>query len=153
MPAELIVATIATESRGDAAAFRQESGGRYSAGLMQTLQTTAQETLRHEVMDTIDREWLSTPDNSIRAGTAYIARQFRLTGFDPPLVAAAYNAGTVREDSPSFGRNRWNLEAFDGGKDARKSLDGHVDRYIQWFNDCCRADVDLGHQSFRAALA
>lgn len=153
VPAELIVATIATESKGDAAAYRSESGGRYSAGLMQTLRSTAAETLRAEMdVDLIDKEWLLQSDNSIRAGAAYIARQFRLTGFDPPLVAAAYNAGSPRPDTPSFGRNRWNLEAYDGGRDARESLDGHIDRFVTWFNDCCRADVDLGEQSFRAAL-
>ena len=153
VPAELIVATIATESKGNPSAYRLEPDDRFSAGLMQTLQGTATDALRTEVdAGQIDKDWLMQPDNSIRAGTAYIARQFRLTGFDPPLVAAAYNAGSVRPDTPKFGRNRWNLEAYDGGKDQRESLDGHIDRYVAWFNDSCRAGIDLGGQSFAAAL-
>jgi hypothetical protein len=135
VPAELIVATICTESGGDPGARREEHGftseastpHRISIGLMQTMISTARETLR---LDPIDGEWLLTADNSIRAGTAYIARQSFNTLFDPPVVACAYNAGGVYHDpSPE---NRWRMRQFPKGKSE------HADRFVKWFNDCFR---------------
>ena len=41
------------------------------------------------------RAWLLEPDNSIQAGTAYIASQSSKTDLDPPKVSCAYNAGGV----------------------------------------------------------
>ena len=135
VPAELIVATICTESMGDSNARREEPGyrsddetpDRVSVGLMQTLISTAQETLG---MPEIDRQWLLQPSNSIRAGTAYIAQQSRATRFDPPVVACAYNAGGVYENkSPE---NRWRMRQYPIGKGE------HADRFVKWFNDCIR---------------
>lgn len=133
IPAELIVATIATESRGDPAAVRIEPGyvgddetpGKVSPGLMQTLIATAREVLRQ---DDIDRAWLLDADNSIQAGTACIDRQRRLTLLDPPKVACAYNAGGLYHD-PSAA-NRWKMRQFPLGRSS------HGDRFVQWFNDC-----------------
>jgi Transglycosylase SLT domain len=133
IPVELIVATVATESRGDAAAVRTEpdyvSDGKtpdkVSPGLMQTLIATAREVLRK---DDIDRAWLLDPDNSIQAGTACIDRQRRLTLLDPPKVACAYNAGGLYHD-PSAA-NRWKMRQFPPGRSS------HGDRFVQWFNDC-----------------
>ncbi len=133
IPVELIVATIATESRGDAAAVRLEPGyvdddatpDKVSPGLMQTLIATAREALRR---DDIDRAWLLDPDNSIQAGTAFIDRQRRLTLLDPPKVACAYNAGGLYHD-PSAA-NRWKMREFPLGRSS------HGDRFVQWFNDC-----------------
>lgn len=100
VPSELIVATICTESGGDPAARRNEPGftsdaetpHRVSIGLMQTLISTARSALN---LDHVDGAWLLDPDNSIRAGTAYIASQSKQTLYDPPVVACAYNAGSI----------------------------------------------------------
>ncbi len=135
VPAELIVATICTETRGDPDAVRTEPGyesdeatpHRVSPGLMQTLISTARETLGD---DTIDRAWLLRPDNAIQAGSAYIARQKAKTGFDPPKVACAYNAGGVyANDGPD---NRWKMRQYPIGTGE------HADRFVVWFNDCFR---------------
>lgn len=136
VPVELIVATICTESGGDPNARREEEGfesasttpHRVSIGLMQTLLSTAQETLR---LDGITEQWLLEPDNSIRAGTGYIAKQSDWTLFDPPVVACAYNAGGVYENTGAD--NRWCMRQYPLGTGK------HADRFVEWFNDCFRA--------------
>ncbi len=152
VPAELIVATICTESGGNPADERKEPGfisyeetpHRVSTGLMQTLISTARGTLQ---MPAIDHAWLLEADNSIRAGTAYIASQQAQTQFDPPVVACAYNAGSVRENqSPD---NRWRMRQFPIG------TDHHANRFVEWFNDCFRmyrADGGAPELSFFALL-
>jgi hypothetical protein len=132
VPSELIIATIATESGANPLALREEPGfasdratpHRVSVGLMQTLISTARETLG---LPWIDREWLLVPDNSIRAGTAYIARQRRQTLLDPPVVACAYNAGGVYENRS--GANRWRMRQHPLGTGR------HADRFVLWLND------------------
>lgn len=133
VPVELIVATICTETRGDQKAVREEPGyvsdeatpGKVSPGLMQTLISTARQVLGDP---TINRAWLLEPGNSIRAGTAYIASQWKGTHLDPPKVACAYNAGSVVfNDSPD---NRWKMRQFPIGTSE------HADRFVKWFNDC-----------------
>lgn len=131
VPCALIVATICTESGGRADAVRLEPGyvsdektpGKVSPGLMQTLISTACDA----VQMCVDREWLLQPANSIDAGTAYIAGQRKLTGFDPPLVAAAYNAGRLAYQSGA--QNRWKLRQYPIGTGA------HCDRFVRFFND------------------
>jgi hypothetical protein len=155
VPVELIVATACTETRGDPEKVRIEPGfisdertpHRISPGLMQTLISTAREALRGEVDGAIDRAWLLVADNSIRAGTAYMAQQRAKTSFDPPKVACAYNAGSViRNDGPN---NRWKMRQFPIGTSE------HADRFVRWFNDCFRFFDDLDEpppDSFRRAL-
>jgi soluble lytic murein transglycosylase-like protein len=100
---------------------------------MQTLISTARETLRQPG---IDRTWLLDPDNSIRAGTAYIDRQRTSTALDPPKVACAYNAGSLRpNDAPG---NRWKMRQFP------RDTSQHADRFVAWFNDCFRLFRELG---------
>ena len=131
VPCVLIVATICTESGGDASAVRLEPGYRsddetpnkVSPGLMQTLISTAREALQMS----FDRQFLLVPGNSIAAGTAYIARQAKLTQLDPPLVAAAYNAGRLAYQAGE--RNRWKLRQYPIGTSA------HCDRFVRFFND------------------
>jgi peptidoglycan hydrolase-like protein with peptidoglycan-binding domain len=140
VPLELIIATICTESNGNPNARREESGftsdtetpHRVSLGLMQTLISTARETLK---LASIDSAWLLEPDNAIRAGTAYIALQSPHTLFDPPVVACAYNAGGVYHDDSV--NNRWRMKQFPIG------TSHHADRFVQWFNDCFRAFASL----------
>jgi peptidoglycan hydrolase-like protein with peptidoglycan-binding domain len=133
VPAELVVATIATESSGRADAIRFEPNyasddatpNQVSPGLMQTLISTAREALSKP---DIDRAWLLVPANSIDAGTAYILKQSSQTGFDPPVAACCYNAGSVAlNDSP---QNRWRMRQYPIGTSV------HCDRFVQWFNDC-----------------
>lgn len=132
VPAELILATIATESGGKPDAVREEPGytsdqatpHRVSPGLMQTLISTARETLNEPGLT---RAQLLDPETSIRAGTAYIRRQAGQTNFDPPLVACAYNAGGLyRQDGEG---NPWKLRQFPIGTGK------HADRFIAWFGD------------------
>jgi soluble lytic murein transglycosylase-like protein len=131
VPAELIVATICTESGGRADAVREEPGytsdqatpHRVSVGLTQTLISTAREAMRLS----LGREWLLVPANAISAGTAYIAGQARLTWLDPPLVAAAYNAGCLRHQDGA--RNRWKTRQYPIGTAQ------HVDRFVRFLND------------------
>lgn len=132
VPAELIVATIATESSGQAAAIRLEpkyvsddaTPDQVSPGLMQTLLSTARAVLANPA---IDRDWLHVPDNSIQAGATYILQQSAHTGFDPPLVACCYNAGRVAlNDSP---HNPWRMLQYPVGTAE------HCDRFVEWFND------------------
>jgi hypothetical protein len=135
VPCELIVATICTESGGRADAVRLEPGyvsdektpHKVSPGLMQTLISTAREALQLS----LDRGWLLEPANSIQAGTAYIAQQAKLTRLDPPLVAAAYNAGRLKHQD---GReNRWKLRQYPIGTGK------HCDRFVRFFNDAVAA--------------
>jgi hypothetical protein len=150
VPAELIVATICTESGGDPRAVREEPGyqsdattpDRVSPGLMQTLISTARNALQD---DAVDREWLLEPGNSIQAGAAYIASQMTRTNLDPPKVACAYNAGGIYpNDGPD---NRWKMRQYPIGSGA------HADRFVRWFNDCVyamEADNVLPALSFRS---
>lgn len=154
VPSELIIACICTETQGNAQAIREEPGyvsddvtpQKISAGLMQTLISTAQETLAD--LD-LDRNWLLQPQNSINAGTAYIKQQLAQTQFDPPKVACAYNAGGIYQNR---GRsNRWRMRQFPIGTGK------HADRFVLWFNDCFRffaaqSEVNVTSPSFYRQL-
>jgi hypothetical protein len=135
VPVELIIATICTETSGDPKSVRQEPGyvsddktpNKVSIGLMQTLISNARDTLGD---DCIDRAWLLEPGNAIRAGSAYIAQQWKTTHFDPPKVACAYNAGGVYQNDSTG--NRWRMRQYPINSSA------HADRFVKWFNDCFR---------------
>ena len=133
IPLEIIIATICTESSGDPLSIRTEPGyvsdvstpDKVSPGLMQTLISTARNALAD---NTINRAWLLEPGNSIRAGTAYIASQWKTTNLDPPKAACAYNAGGLYYNaSPG---NRWKMRQYPINSSQ------HADRFIKWFNDC-----------------
>lgn len=132
VPCELILATIATESGGNPAACRLEPGyvsdeatpHKVSPGLMQTLLSTARGVLRDPGLT---RSFLLTPAGSIHAGTAYIDRQRTKTFLDPPLVAAAYNAGGLYYQGGKS--NRWKMKQYPIGTGE------HVDRWVRWFGD------------------
>jgi hypothetical protein len=126
VPVELIVATIATESSGDSNARRPEPRiNDESIGLMQTLVATARNATGRKNLRSDD---LLDPRTSIEAGTAYIAQQRASTWFDPPLVAAAYNAGSLRRDDADA--NRWKLVCHPRGTGK------HIDKFVAWFSDC-----------------
>lgn len=130
VPVELLLATACTESGGRAEAVREEPGftsdaatpHRVSPGLMQTLISSAREALGDPKLD---RAALLDPAVSAAAGAAFIARQARLTGFDPPLVAIAYNAGSLRPAT-----NPWGLV-----QTRRGNGHFHADSFCDFFND------------------
>ena len=138
IPREIIVATIATESEGKAMAMRAEPGyvddrrtpTRISAGLMQTLVSTARKMLSIEDPESshyeVNSEWLLDPDHSIHVGALYIKHQYLITRYDPPLVAAAYNAGGIyKDESPE---NKWHMRCYPLHTGA------HITRFVKWFN-------------------
>ncbi len=132
VPAELIVATICTESGGNPEATREEPGyisdqrtpDRVSVGLTQTLISTARAAVGDPA---VDRAWLREPENAIHAGAAYIAQQWDKSHFDPPKVACAYNAGGIYYQEGE--ENRWKMRQYPIGSGH------HADRFVQWFND------------------
>jgi murein DD-endopeptidase MepM/ murein hydrolase activator NlpD len=157
VPVELLIATMCTEAFDskmhtvNPRAERKEPGyisdaatpHRVSYGLMQTLISTARHAISELAVepvineDKIDRDWLFVPANAILAGAAYIASQSQQTQFDPPLVACAYNAGSVIYNSGSL--NRWKMRQYPLGSDA------HANRFVQWFNDCFRFFKEHGY--------
>lgn len=132
VPLELIIATLCTESSGQERAVRTEPGwttdearpDRISAGLMQTLLSSARDALQRPGLD---REALFKPEVSIAAGTACIAMARHRSHFDPPVVACIYNSGGLSLNEGSA--NRWRMTQFPLGTGA------HADRFTQWFND------------------
>lgn len=154
IPAELIVATISTESGGKPAAIRFEPGyvsdaqtpNKVSPGLMQTLISTASAALSLSVT----RDWLLEPANSIHAGATYIGAQARKTRLDPPLVAAAYNAGSLYQQNGA--QNRWKLRQYPIGTGK------HCDRFVQFYNDAVEVLAQhptrpsMSHQDFLKSL-
>ena len=115
VPAELFLTIIVNESALDPRAYQTYRGyvsdrktpHRISVGLGAILISTARFLLRNP---SIDRAWLQNPANNIRTIGLYLNWQYRLTGFDPPKVAAAYNAGNLH---PQNGRkNRWKLRNY-----------------------------------------
>jgi hypothetical protein len=153
VPIELVIATIAVESGGDPSARRQEPGwkaddltpDRVSLGLMQTLISTARSTLNDQTISTQD---LLNPAKSIEAGIAYISSQFPITGFDPPKVGCAYNAGGIYYNPSST--NRWRMRQYPIGSGT------YADRLVAFFNDCfavLRENPIAGAPSFAASVA
>ncbi|MGH7071440.1 MAG: TIGR02594 family protein [Acetobacteraceae bacterium] len=133
VPIELVVACISAESSGNPGASRMEPGcdrnnpentpSCISVGLMQTLLSTARLALGQPELRLAE---LPRPETSIRAGTAYIEQQSAETRYDPPLVAAAYNAGSLRYNGGAD--NRWKLLQY------RIGTSEHVDRFLRGFN-------------------
>ena len=127
VPVELLIATLATETVAGSAARSAAASARGSSGewgAMQTLPATARMALGRRSMPA---SALLDPLTAIRAGAAYIAMQAGDTGFDPPLVAGAYNAGGVYPDRS--GRNPWRLRCYPIGTGR------HVSRFCANFGD------------------
>ena len=68
-----------------------------------------------------DKLGLYDAETSIRCGAAYIAHQSRETGGNPMLVAAAYNAGSLKPSS----ENHWRIHTYGN----------HIDRAAEWYGD------------------
>lgn len=113
--------------------------GDYSAGPMQTLATTARDVIRRlhlsydpftiapyfptEPRPAPSQNPLYSGGPNIDIGTAEIKTRIGKTGFDPILLAAAYNAGGLYESD----LNEWHL----------RSTHDHLDRAAAWFGDAC----------------
>jgi hypothetical protein len=142
VPIALIMMTVATENGG----YRPDTDGvphvidvrrepgyvddtktphRISVGPCHVLISTARGAMGDP---SIDRAWCLDRGNNIMAAARYIANQRERTGYDPILVAAAYNAGSVREAKPGtrFG-SRWHIAAYGN----------HLDRAAAWYGDAC----------------
>jgi peptidoglycan L-alanyl-D-glutamate endopeptidase CwlK len=135
IPPELIVMTIAVEAAAfrtvnftGPKTFRWEQGvTSYSGGPMQILESTAKDVIAklHLVFapEDIPPHFSSKPalppsdnplydgDTNITLGTDYISMHTDRTGLDPILVAANYNAGSVRRTAPTAD-NPWGLVTF-----------------------------------------
>jgi hypothetical protein len=109
---------------------------RVSIGIMHTLLSTARETLGRKVT----RKDLLDDAVSIEAGAAYIAKQRSETLWDPPLVGAAYNAGSIRRNDSAA--NRWKMVMYPIGTGA------HVDRWVKWYNDAVAVVGSLPQGTF-----
>lgn len=143
VPAPILLAILCNESAGGQSnraavctARREEPGfisddqtpARVSIGCCQTLLSTARAALRRPSLSAGD---LQDPGTSLAAAAAYIASQLALTGFDPVLVAAAYNSGGLHLES--IRTNRWGLRCFPLNTGA------YIDRFVLWYNDAVAA--------------
>jgi peptidoglycan L-alanyl-D-glutamate endopeptidase CwlK len=123
---------------GDPALDRIQLGD-YSAGPMQVLSSTARwlnATMNLGFDPGTAFPWyknkpptpsstlgLMDPTICIHLGTAYIAHELSVTGGDPLLVAAAYNAGSIKPSS----ENAWRIHSYGN----------HIDRAAEWYGDAC----------------
>lgn len=146
VPPELIVMVIATEVGAyrkvgftGPETFRWEANVTdYSAGPMQILSKTALDTvekgklgyhsdlfpqLRSNPNPRPSELPLYDPALSIDIGTCLIRRLIDRNRADPILVAAAYNAGSVREAHD----NPWRVLCYGN----------HLDRAAEWYGDAC----------------
>lgn len=146
VPAELILTAIVEESGGRASAIVRYPGyvsdaatpHRISVGAGQMLLSTAR---RLAPGQPIDRAWLLKPENAVDLVARYFVRVYRQTGFDPPLAAAAYNAGGVHVRAG----NRWNV-----------ANPRYVESFVAVFNASVAhlaAQPDRPRESFAALFA
>ncbi len=64
----------------------------------------------------------SSPDFSFQVGAKYMGSSYQRSQHhrDPPKIAAAYNAGSLRKTSS----NHWHMV----------SMGNHIDRFVRWYN-------------------
>ncbi|MDT7951082.1 MAG: TIGR02594 family protein [Acetobacteraceae bacterium] len=133
VPLELIAACLATESAGypDAVLFApgcdtadpESTPTRVAAGLGLTSLATARAVLRQPGLRLAE---LQKPEVAILACAACLEEQAMETGYDPPLAAAAYDAGVLRYNAGPA--NRWRLLQYPIGSGA------YIDRFLGCFN-------------------
>jgi peptidoglycan L-alanyl-D-glutamate endopeptidase CwlK len=153
VPPELLIMTIATETGIFSAegftgpkTFRWEAHIKdYSAGPMQILSETARRTsaaaglgYSPDSFPSLDREPSRPPkklalyegDIALDVGAALIRQIIKEVGTNPLLVAASYNAGSLRPSS----NNLWRIRCFGD----------HLDRAAMWYGDACECTSVLG---------
>lgn len=133
-------------STGDPTVDGKEKGD-YSAGPMQVMADTARWLNTIESFgytNATDFKYFRTKPNTaaranlgfydastcIDTGACYIRRQLDKTAGNPILLAAGYNAGSVR----SSGTSIWGIHAHSD----------HLDRAARWFGDACEVLAALG---------
>ncbi len=116
--------------------------GDYSAGPMQVMSSTAREMNEKKLSGEFDAKtslkWFERKPSPIPkqiglydartcilVGASYIAHQSSNTGLNPVLVAASYNAGSIR----ASGTSAWRIHVHGD----------HLDRAAAWFGDACAA--------------
>lgn len=157
VPVEFLIACALTQSQGNPARkFVWRDPGyvgdsstpdRISTGVCRMLVSTAQFFMKDPA---IDHFWLLDLGNALRACGAYVRHNHATlkTGWDPVLVACAFNAGGLYEDqSPG---NVWRLKqysmllGFHGIADARTPDHSYATVFSQYFAAARRAiDADL----------
>jgi peptidoglycan L-alanyl-D-glutamate endopeptidase CwlK len=153
VPPELLIMTIATETgifRDDGftgpKTFRWEAHIKdYSAGPMQILSETARRIstaaglgYSPDSFPSLDREPSRTPKDlalydgevALDIGAAFIRQIIEKVGTNPLLVAASYNAGSLRPSST----NLWRIHCSGD----------HLDRAAIWYGDACDCMSLLG---------
>ena len=152
VPIALLMMTLGTEngparvhgSRLVYPPYRHEPGyvsdeatpDKVSVGPCHVLISTARAALGRP---TLTRDELADVGTNLLAAAAYIAHQREMTGYDPILVAAAYNAGGLYDSTshpnPRL-RNEWHLRAYDhDGPDGPG--EDHLTRAARWYGDAC----------------
>lgn len=123
-----VVATAITES--NCTNPRGSSDG-LSSGPMQVTGSTCA-ALMGISASTCKARMHSSPDFSFQVGAKYIASAYqrRQHASDPPKIAAAYNAGSVRRTSA----NRWHMV----------STGNHIDRFVTAYNGYRRWEAAAG---------
>jgi hypothetical protein len=138
VPVDLLLSTLSVETVAGVQSREQSVRARGSSGevgAMQILPATARAAMGEPRMSIAA---LQDPLTNVRAGAAYIALQSKGTRFDPPLVAAAYNAGGVYEEQSA--RNPWRMRCWPLG------TGGYVTKQAGYFNaatDMLRGDPGL----------
>jgi hypothetical protein len=112
VPAELIVTVIVEETGGNPGVVYRYRGyvsdaatpSRISLGIGGMLLSVAR-AIAPEERARIDRAWMLKADNAIDLIGRLLHVQYKDTGFDPPIVAAVYNAGGLY----ARGGTRWHM--------------------------------------------
>jgi hypothetical protein len=108
----------------------QDRPRRVSAGLMQTLLSTARMMAASVDLrpyfagkpEQLDAGHLCVPAISVLLGTAYMSHQVKRYGSDPVLLVGSYNAGAVYSDT----KNPWNIRTY--GQD-------RIPKFVAYAND------------------
>jgi hypothetical protein len=113
-----VVATALTESNCTNPAGSSDG---LSSGPMQVTASTCSAIMGLS-RTTCRRRMHTQPDFSFKVGTKYMGSSYQRNQHhrDPPKIAAAYNAGSLRKSYA----NRWHLV----------STGNHIDRFVRWYN-------------------
>jgi hypothetical protein len=113
-----VIATALTESNCTNPAGSSDG---LSSGPMQVTASTCA-SLMGLSRSTCRSRMHTSPDFSFQVGTKYMATSYQRNQHkhDPPKIAAAYNAGSLRSTSA----NRWHMV----------STGNHIDRFVRWYN-------------------
>lgn len=114
-----IIATALTESN---CTNPKGSSDGLSSGPMQVTGSTCAATVSGYSSAACKAKMYSDPDFSFLVGAKYIASSYQRKqhGQDPPKIAAAYNAGSIRQSSA----NRWHMVV----------TGNHIDRFVGAYN-------------------